>query len=917
MTTKVDILIDINSRLAGIQEAVRGIHQLQEETDTFAKKLELGFGIDIGERIMEGLAEVPHIFEEAVKKGVEFNQMLEQARFGIAATLQQLDKTGQFKDFNDAMVESAKTIDILREKAKDSPAAFEDLLDGLRAILPAGFAANMTLQQQIDIITEIAGAVNALGLSMDRMPTEARALLFGNITSRTQLARSLGITKGDIAEATQAGTLFEFLTKKLDGLSDAADKSKNTFTVALKNLKDAIDEQLGAATEEVFEGLKQGIQGLSADISKMDKSTLREIGSQIAELVRAGFDLTHWAIENKEALLFLAQAATVLGVAFTAMKIGELVLEFGSMTAAFVANSTAINTETFMVDANTAAWVANATARRGAAGAAATGEGAEALGAGEAGAGGGLISSLLGAGGGAGGIALGALSLIAAGAWWANSQLNKWDKNNQDELGGYLGDNEKTIAGLNEQMRSMQTLVQLGHARVEAESAIRDSQEKMTFFEIYGNEELTNKYQAQIAHLGTILKLLKERGTAIVAENQNEAQRQAANEAFQNRLAALRKDASKTDKELQAEQFKQLTPTQQKAELEKRLNDLTQGQGADKYLSFAHDFINTAKFSTPEEKEAATLALKATELEILKIKDSISEVDKKIAADAQRAKEDADREARIQDEKKKLISEIAALQAEAVGKYGLASKLREENALRERAVQLQRELNLTEQESLKLAAEELQAKQQKSIRDLAIEYQIAQARANGDEARAKALEHERDIRAKTKEIMDSTGFDEKRARTIAENMERFKEQEEQRKAYESQLKSTIGEGNHLGHATNYGQAPKPGQGRTPGGGIWAGGGIWPGVSAPRHESASATIHADGALPVPSRLGAATTPAIKPPTPSGTDAEVKKATEDVEKSTQAFTAQITALVDLVKRLSKAQDDAAHQIKEMRN
>ncbi len=915
MTTKVDILIDINSRLAGIQEAVRGVHQLQEETDAFAKKLELGFGIDIGERIMEGLAEVPHIFEEAVKKGVEFNQMLEQARFGIAATLQQLDKTGQFKDFNDAMVESAKTIDILKEKAKGSPAAFEDLLDGLRAILPAGFAANMTLQQQIDLITEIAGAINALGLSMDRMPTEARALLFGNITSRTQLARSLGITKADIAEATQAGTLFEFLTKKLDGLSDAADKSKNTFSVALKNLKDAIDEQLGAATEEVFEGLKQGIQGLSADISKMDKNTLREIGSEIAELVRAGFDLTHWAIENKGVLLFLAQAATVLGAAFTALKIGELVLELGSMTVAFVTNSTAIGTETFMVDANTAAWVANATARRGAAGAAATGAGAEALG--ETGTGGGLISSLLGAGSGAGGIALGSLSLIAAGAWWANSQLKKWDKGNQDELGGYLGDNEKTIAGLNEQMRSMQSLVQLGHARVEAESAIRDSQEKMAFFEIYGNEELTNKYQAQIAHLGTILKLLKERGAAIVAENQNEAQKQAAEEAFQNRLAALRKDAPKTDKELQAEQFKQLTPTQQKAELEKRLNDITQGQGADKYLSFAHDYVNNAKFATPEGKEAATLALKATELEILKIKDNISEVDKKIAADAQRAKEDADREARIQGEKKKLISDIAALQAEAVGKYGLASKLREENILRERAVQLQRELNLTEQEALKLAAEELQAKQQKSIRDLAVEYQIAQARANGDEARAKALEHERDIRAKTKEIMDSTGFDEKRARAIAENMERFKEQEEQRKAYEAQLKSTIGEGNHLGHAANYGQSPKPGQGRTPGGGIWAGGGIWPGISAPRHGSASATIYADGALPVPARLGATAAPAIKPPTPSGTDAEVKKATEDVEKSTQAFTAQITALVDLVKKLSQAQDDAAHQIKEMRN
>lgn len=362
---RISILIDTQGNPAGIDLVEKRLSGLESSADSLFETLKMGVGIDIGGRLVSGLAQVPAAFDRAIQRGVQFNAQIETAQLGIAAILRQFDTEGRFESFNDAMRASAEAIELLKQKAKESPATFAELVSAFQGTAGAMAAANIPLERQVDLIVNMSQALSGLGIHSSQILQETRALITGNINANAAAAKILGITTADVNAAKAQGQLYEFLSGKISAFAEAGARGATTMTAALSNLEDAIDNVLAQVTKPIFEAMTKGTLDLKAALEdpKIVES-LRSVGIEISKLVRAGYQLTEWAIENQELLVFLARAATAYGVAITAIKLTDLLTGLGKKAIALTASKTALDAETAALSRNTAAQAANTAARR-------------------------------------------------------------------------------------------------------------------------------------------------------------------------------------------------------------------------------------------------------------------------------------------------------------------------------------------------------------------------------------------------------------------------------------------------------------------------------------------------------------------------------------------------------------------------
>ena len=268
-----DILIDIRTRLQGLEDAQRKIQASTREAQNFNSVLS-GFagGVAGGAfaQLTAQLARIPAGFASAINEGVRFNATLESAKLGVAAIVKQFDTTGKFASFDAALAESGKAIDILKQKAKESPATFEQLVSAFQGVSGAASAANIPLQKQLDLVVLMSQALAGLGIRSDQILQESRALLTGNINEDAMAARILGITKAQVEAAKSQGNLYDFLTEKMSAFAEAGQRGQQTFTTQLSNLEDALTQLKGVATENVFDILKDSLSGLNATLNEQD-----------------------------------------------------------------------------------------------------------------------------------------------------------------------------------------------------------------------------------------------------------------------------------------------------------------------------------------------------------------------------------------------------------------------------------------------------------------------------------------------------------------------------------------------------------------------------------------------------------------------------------------------------------------------
>jgi len=328
MATKVKVRIDTEAN-------AKEIKQYRQEVDQLLDTLKLGVGIDLGGKLVSSIGLLPGAIKRMVQEGVAFNSTLEQSKLGIAAVLKQFQPE-KFANFNDALVEAGRGVDLLKVKAKESSASFESLLEAFQATSGAQFAGGINnLQQQIQLVLNLSQAVKGLGLPDQQVASETRAILTGQITANAQAAKVFGITAEDVAKAKEAGQLYEFITRKVSAFAEAGVIGTQSYAVALSNLGDSLQQIKASLTESLFEALRSDLLELNKTVNSDGfKDGFRQLIGDVMALVGVLASMVKWAAENTAGLSALAGVSIKLGVALGTIKVANTLYGLVSLNLA-------------------------------------------------------------------------------------------------------------------------------------------------------------------------------------------------------------------------------------------------------------------------------------------------------------------------------------------------------------------------------------------------------------------------------------------------------------------------------------------------------------------------------------------------------------------------------------------------------
>lgn len=291
-----------------------------------------------------------------VEEGIRFNATIESARIGIATlvanTYDIRDAKGELlapvEAFNAALETSGDLERALQKSAIETKFEFQDLLTFFNSTVIASAGLKTNLTQLVQLTQDFSLAAGAANIDVEKVNTGIQQILTGNTTVRNQLARvvfpGLGTREinDQLKKYKEAGTLVDFLSKKLEIFRLSADTVAQSFEAVASNVADAFKVFAAEATLPLFDKLKETlgfiinqIVDLSGDAVKLSPTFQKLadtfgniagfLGDRLLEIVKSVFEyLGDWAdylSDNKDAVedvivSLYTIAEQVAGIAF-------------------------------------------------------------------------------------------------------------------------------------------------------------------------------------------------------------------------------------------------------------------------------------------------------------------------------------------------------------------------------------------------------------------------------------------------------------------------------------------------------------------------------------------------------------------------------------------------------------------------
>jgi hypothetical protein len=235
-----------------------------------------------------------------ITTGVEFNALMETSRLGIAALVSGF---GEIRDMNGRLLtgveqwNAANRIALriqkdLRLAALQTSAEYGDMLRALQEGVGPAIRAGFDPAQIVKFTQAVTQAAAAMGLPFNQLGQEIRGIMEGDQNARVsrisaQLFSGMDNVPAKLAELQKSGELFEFLMVKLEAFKRAGEEAANTFSGALSNLKDAIEQACGDATQGATSDLTRLIKELTAQIVHFDEAGDAEFNENFIKGVKA------------------------------------------------------------------------------------------------------------------------------------------------------------------------------------------------------------------------------------------------------------------------------------------------------------------------------------------------------------------------------------------------------------------------------------------------------------------------------------------------------------------------------------------------------------------------------------------------------------------------------------------------------
>lgn len=246
----VEGLIDAIGQL--VQKFSGGKSSVKE----FFEAIETGTGIAIGEKLIEGLGEIGHKLIEVAESGVEFDREMGSLSRSLAASLRQADPA-KYLNWDEAKQAGSAALDTLKAKANalglDIKALGESLSVNLLALTEGGIKE---VNQQIEITSLLMQAAAAKGVTGMQAMRDIMDMMQGR-AERVILSKELGISNEDIANAKEAGTLFEYLADKLGAYREAADDAAHSLGGLEQTQTNLFNELAGEAAQPIVDLFKE------------------------------------------------------------------------------------------------------------------------------------------------------------------------------------------------------------------------------------------------------------------------------------------------------------------------------------------------------------------------------------------------------------------------------------------------------------------------------------------------------------------------------------------------------------------------------------------------------------------------------------------------------------------------------------
>lgn len=280
-----DILIDIRARLGALDQISRHVANARREAEGFNNAFKLGSAIGITSQLAAQLGQIPARLVDAVADGIRFNATLEDARRGVAAVSSAF-QPGRFASFDDALKDSVVTVDLLKEKAKETSATFQELLEGYQANAGPIFQVGINkAQEQVNLLVAASQAMSALAIPTYQLNQELRGVLAGDTSRISRLNQVLGVTKEEMEEATTSGRAYQFLMARLAPFIEAAKRGQDSFNVAVSNTKDSLTQLSGIATELLFKRITTAVLDFNKELAKPQAAEFaRGLGGELDAL---------------------------------------------------------------------------------------------------------------------------------------------------------------------------------------------------------------------------------------------------------------------------------------------------------------------------------------------------------------------------------------------------------------------------------------------------------------------------------------------------------------------------------------------------------------------------------------------------------------------------------------------------------
>jgi len=266
----------------GIRDAQRLNRELRETNSTASRAVftfRRLFGVLAAFTIAR---EVASAFSGLISGGVRFGEQIDQSTIGIggliAAVADARDEFGQLVDPVEALpaafLVAEGSVKRLRKESLLTVATFDELLKTFQVAVAPGFNAGLQLEQIEQLSIRVTQAAQALGVPLNQLSEEIRALLTGNITGRTtRIATALGITPDTIRNAREAGNLAEVLEERFATFGATAENVSRTLTGTFARLRGVFQELTAQASAGLRVELTDALQTLIDQFLVLDEVT--------------------------------------------------------------------------------------------------------------------------------------------------------------------------------------------------------------------------------------------------------------------------------------------------------------------------------------------------------------------------------------------------------------------------------------------------------------------------------------------------------------------------------------------------------------------------------------------------------------------------------------------------------------------